>query len=145
MNALFQSRKIEKEYRAIVWERPPQLAGKLEHYMLKDGSINKSKVYDKQKGQRKKAVLNYEMLAEVSHYIMLKVNPITGRSHQIRAQLAHVGSVIVGDRKYGYRKFNEDRSICLHCHQMTFEHPVKKEAITISADLPTRGIWNLFD
>ncbi len=144
MNALFSSRKIEKNYRAIVWERTPQLEGRLTHYMIKDNAKNKSKVYNIPKSDRKKAILDYRMLSEVSHYIMLEIKPTTGRSHQIRAQLAHVGSTIVGDRKYGYRKFNQDRSICLHCRSLSFEHPVKKTPITISADLPTSEIWRLF-
>ncbi len=144
MNAIFQAREIEKNYRAIVWERTPKLEGRLVNYMVKDNSKNKSKVYDIPKSNRKKAILDYRMLSEVSHYIMLEVKPITGRSHQIRAQLAHVGSTIVGDRKYGYRKFNQDRSICLHCHSLSFQHPVKKTPVHITADLPESEFWRLF-
>ncbi|HZX74598.1 MAG TPA: RNA pseudouridine synthase, partial [Cyclobacteriaceae bacterium] len=71
-------------------------------------------------------------------------NPITGRPHQIRVQLASIGCPIVGDIKYGFESPNDDASICLHARQLEFIHPVKKEPITISADLPKNHFWKPF-
>ena len=144
MNDLLRDKKVTKAYTAIVWERPENLKGKLVHYILKDHKTNKVKALKKEKGGSKRAVLTYTFEAEISHYIKLSVYPETGRPHQIRAQLASMGCTIVGDRKYGYRKLNEDRSICLHCREMSFIHPVKKEHLSITAPEPTTPIWSLF-
>ena len=68
----------------------------------------------------------------------------TGRHHQIRAQLAKIGSPIKGDVKYGARRGNKDRSIHLHAWKLSFQHPVTSEAITLVADLPNEVIWQYF-
>ena len=145
MNDKIRDRSIHKKYTAIVWERPEEFSGTLVHYIIKDRSKNTVKAHKKEKRGSKKAVLHYRFLAEVSHYIKLDIDLETGRSHQIRAQLASIGCPIVGDRKYGYHKFNEDKSICLHCREMSFEHPVQKTDITIKAKEPGTPIWSLFN
>ena len=145
MNDLLRDKKISKIYTAIVWERPENMEGRLVHYILKDHKVNKVKALKKEKKGSKRAVLTYTFEAEISHYIKLTVRPETGRPHQIRAQLSAMGCTIVGDRKYGYRKFNEDKSICLHCREMSFQHPVKKEPLTIRAPEPATPIWSLFN
>ncbi len=71
----------------------------------------------------------------------VEVKLFTGRSHQIRAQLSSVGCPIKGDLKYGAKRSNPDGSICLHAHRITFEHPVKKEELTIVAPVPKDAIW----
>jgi 23S rRNA pseudouridine1911/1915/1917 synthase len=145
MNEKIKERAIQKKYKAIVWERPDELEGQLVHYILKDRTRNTVKALKKEKQGSKKAIMNYRFEAEVSHYIKLDIDLKTGRPHQIRAQLAAIGSPIVGDRKYGYHKFNEDKSVCLHCREMSFEHPVKKERMSIKAPLPKTPIWSLFN
>ena len=75
---------------------------------------------------------------------LLEVNPVTGRPHQIRVQLASMGCVIVGDVKYGATQPNEDGSIYLHAKQLVFTHPVKKELISLRAPIPARGLWKYF-
>ena len=81
----------------------------------------------------KKAVLHYKLLKSFDHYHLLEIDLITGRHHQIRAQLAAIGLHIKGDLKYGAKRSNPDGGICLHAYKLTFEHPVKKEVITIEA------------
>jgi 23S rRNA pseudouridine1911/1915/1917 synthase len=144
MNELLREKQITKKYTAIVWERPENLEDTLIHYLIKDHQKNTVKAYKKEKKGSKRAVLHYKFEAEISHYIKLKIDLETGRSHQIRVQLAAMGCPIVGDRKYGYRKFNEDYSVCLHCNEMSFIHPVKKEPIAIKAKEPSTPIWSLF-
>ena len=144
MNEKIKNREIKKWYSAIVWERPDEFEGRLVHYILKDHKKNTVKAYNKEKKGSKHAILNYRFEAEVSHYIKLDIDLETGRPHQIRAQLAAIGCPIVGDRKYGYHKFNEDKSVCLHCREMKFDHPVRKEPISIKAPLPKTPIWALF-
>lgn len=148
MNELFRDRKIQKTYFAVTAERPNPIQGHLTHYILKDTKKNVAKAYDKV-GNRTKAAkksdLDYELIGEVGNLHLLKVNPQTGRPHQIRVQLASMGCSIWGDIKYGFKKANQDGSIHLHCRSLAFEHPVKKEPIYIEADPPDEQIWNEFD
>lgn len=147
MNKIFATREVEKTYWAITEQRPPELSGRLECYLWKDREKNKTKVL---KGQSrrypdaKKAVLEYELLGELNSHCLLKVSLETGRSHQIRAQLADMGCQIVGDLKYGFPKPNHDKSIDLHCRSLAFVHPVKKEPVVIKAQPPTQG-WARWD
>jgi len=147
MNELFKNRLVEKTYYAITAERPDPIQGHLTHYILKDKSKNVAKAYDKV-GNRtkdaKKSDLDYELIGEVGNLHLLKINPLTGRPHQIRVQMASMGCPIWGDLKYGFRKANQDGSIHLHCRSLAFEHPVKKEPVYIEADPPNGQLWNEF-
>jgi 23S rRNA pseudouridine1911/1915/1917 synthase len=144
MNEIFKNREIKKEYLAIVEHRPAEFEGHLVHYIIKDEERNISKVYDREKKGTKKVELSYELIGELYGMILLKVNPITGRSHQIRTQLSKINCPIVGDKKYGSIHEIDDRSICLHCHKLEFIHPVTKENIKIVADVPNANPWNNF-
>ncbi|MFT7453174.1 MAG: 23S rRNA pseudouridine1911/1915/1917 synthase, partial [Patescibacteria group bacterium] len=147
MNEMFKDKKIEKNYLAITKQRPKLLEGRLEGYLLKDSLKNRSKVYNqigKKTKEAKLSITDYKYQGEIDGYILLKVMPITGRSHQIRAQLAHAGCPIVDDFKYGYPHSNHDGSIHLHCRSMSFKHPVKKEWMTVKAGLPKANFWRQF-
>jgi 23S rRNA pseudouridine1911/1915/1917 synthase len=89
--------------------------------------------------------LNYKLLGELDGYFLIQVNPITGRSHQIRVQLSTLNCPIVGDNKYGYPRGSKKGSICLHARQLEFLHPVKKEPVKIFAKLPVDGFWEKFE
>lgn len=148
VNEMFQNRKIDKTYYAITTKCPDPLKGHLTHFILKDKVKNVVKAYEKT-GNRtkdaKKADLDYELIAALENYYLLRIHPSTGRPHQIRVQLATIGCPIVGDVKYGFENPNSDGSICLHCQSLAFEHPVKKEPVFIEADLPDHPVWNKFD
>ncbi|MBL7814690.1 MAG: RluA family pseudouridine synthase [Saprospiraceae bacterium] len=147
MNKLFADRLVDKKYWAIVNERPDPLSGKLINYLDKDRERNITKVLEgksRRHPDAKLAELDYELIASMGNQHLLEVQPTTGRSHQIRAQLANIGCRIRGDVKYGAPKANKDGSICLHCRSMTFVHPVSKTEITIAADVPEDPIWHMF-
>ncbi len=144
MNELFQTQKVEKEYWAIVSERPEPLSGKLVHYLAKDEERNITKVLEKPSRKYPKAKLSeltYELIAQLDSRYLLQIFPKTGRSHQIRAQLAQIGCPIDGDLKYGSTAPGPEKNIYLHCRKMEFIHPVKKEPITVIADTPDIGLW----
>ncbi len=147
VNKLFADREVHKTYWAIVNERPDPLSGKLVHFLDKDRERNITKVLDgpsRRHPGAKEAELTYELIASLGNQHLLEVNPTTGRSHQIRAQLATIGCKIRGDVKYGAPKANADGSICLHCRSMSFIHPVTKVEIDIEADIPNNPIWKMF-
>ena len=147
MNELFRDRKVDKTYWAITQSRPPELEDTLVHYLLKDTTKNKTKAYHKigrRTAKAKKSRLTYKVIGALGDHTVLEVHPETGRSHQIRVQLATIGCVIKGDVKYGAEYPNDDASIYLHCHQLSFIHPVKKEPVKISVKAPDLQMWREF-
>ena len=134
LNTMFADKaQVQKTYWALVDAMPPTTEGTLTHWLVRNEKQNKSVAYNKEVQQSKKAVLHYKLLKSFDHYHLLEIDLITGRHHQIRAQLAAIGLHIKGDLKYGAKRSNPDGGICLHAYKLTFEHPVKKEVITIEA------------
>lgn len=143
MTVAFKDRDVQKTYLAAVEGVPPD-SGKLIHYLKKDEKSNKAHALVKEKSGYKRCELSFRLLHILDNYSIVEVKPITGRHHQIRAQLAAIGHPIKGDVKYGARRGNPDRSIHLHAVRLEFNHPVRKEPISILADLPDDPIWNNF-
>lgn len=145
LSEMFKNGEVDKTYYAIVQKRPAELEGRLEHYLLKDANKNKTHVFQKAKGKAKKAILDYKLLLSSQNYSLLEIKLHTGRHHQIRCQLARIGSPIKGDLKYGAPRSNKEAGISLHARQISFIHPVKKERITITAPLPIEdNLWKSF-
>lgn len=144
MALMFKEKEVEKIYHAIVVERPVPESGTLEHYLTRNTKQNKSYVHKKEVPNSKWSRLHYKLLASSDHYHLLEIILETGRHHQIRAQLADIGCVIKGDRKYGARRSNKNGGISLHARSVSFIHPVKKEQIEIVAPYPKLDIFPVF-
>jgi 23S rRNA pseudouridine1911/1915/1917 synthase len=114
----------------------------LTHYLKKNEQQNKSYVYDLPGEERLKAELKYRKIASGDRYDLLEVELMTGRHHQIRAQLAEIGCPIKGDLKYGFPRSNPDGSISLHARLLEFIHPVTRENIQIIAPPPKDALWD---
>lgn len=144
MNALFRDRKIEKTYWAITSNKPPLTQDTLVHWIKKNRKTNRVTATSKKGSDSQRAELNYQLLGRIGNYYLLKVNPLTGRPHQIRVQLAKIGCPILWDVKYGSQEKSRDGSIHLHARSIQFEHPVKKEPLRVTAAVPKEQIWQLF-
>jgi len=144
MNEIFRTRDVRKIYLAITRERPPEDEAIITHYLKKNEKQNKSYVYDNEVKGSKMASLSYRILGRSERYFLLEIELLSGRHHQIRAQLARIGCPLKGDLKYGFPRSNEDGSISLMARSLEFIHPVKKEKVIIEAHLPDGDVWHLF-
>ena len=133
MNELFREDKIRKTYLALVNGIPLESEKTLENYLRKNAKTKKADVFNRPIENGKLSTLSYTIFEHKGHQCILEVKPITGRFHQIRAQLAYNKTPIVGDIKYGAPQALKNKSICLHAYKIAFEHPVKKENIEIIA------------
>lgn len=143
LNAMFrEGGRIQKTYWTIVKECPREPEGELVHYLVRNEQQNKSYAYSTERVGAKRSVLDYRLLASMDRYHLLEVTLRTGRHHQIRCQLAKMGSPIKGDLKYGSERSNPDGSICLHARRIRFEHPVSKVMIDVVAPVPDTPLWH---
>tara|TARA_B100000925_G_scaffold242126_1_gene191535 strand:+ start:217 stop:882 length:666 start_codon:yes stop_codon:yes gene_type:complete len=139
MNELFKNKKVQKTYYAITEDMPKNDKGAIISLLKKNQKQNKSYITKSDDG--KKSELEYELVKKLKNYFLIRVKPKTGRHHQIRVQLSSIGCKIKGDVKYGANRSNDDKSICLHSHTMSFVHPVKNVLIKLNCDFPKNDIW----
>ncbi len=144
MTKLFRDNEFHKTYWAIVKQKPVEVEDNLVHWLIKDSKSNKTSAYVKEKRGAQRAELNYQVIGKLSGHYLVRVEPLTGRPHQIRVQLYSMGSPIRGDLKYGFPKANIDGNINLHAFAQSFVHPVKKEHMKIIAPLPDDDFWQIF-
>ena len=145
MNTMIKERKLDKKYWAIVKTKPEAEERTLTHYLKKNQAQNKSYVVDQTTDGAKKAELNYRFISSSDSFHLIEVELITGRHHQIRAQLSAIGCHIKGDLKYGFPRSNKDGSISLHARSIEFAHPVKDEIIKVAAPVPKDDLWTYFE
>lgn len=141
LNNMFRDGEIHKTYWALCSNRPEKTEGELDNWLVRNEKQNKSYVYDQEKPHAKRARLHYQVIGATDRYTLIEVHLMTGRHHQIRSQLAHIGCPIKGDLKYGAKRSNPDGSISLLARRVEFIHPVSKEKIVVEAPLPNDNIW----
>lgn len=144
MTKMVKAREMYKTYWALVNQVPSETGQKLVHHLRKNEKQNKSYVVKKESVGSKEAVLEYKLLASSKTIHLLEIKLLTGRHHQIRVQLAAIGSPIRGDVKYGDNRPNSDGSICLHARRLSFLHPVTGALLNIEARLPESTPWQYF-
>lgn len=132
----FREGTVRKTYLAWVSGSPEPRSGACEDWLLKEAATNVVRVTAPQTDGAKFARLTYRVLRFVRECSLVEVHPETGRSHQIRVQLASRGWPILGDAKYGGPAARRGGVIALHAHSLTFQHPTQKNDITISLPLP---------
>ncbi len=144
-NEIFRNKTIEKTYLAVVKVKPPKLEDHLVHYLIKNEKTNTSKAFLKEVKNSLRSELNYKLVASSDNYHLLEIELLTGRHHQIRAQLSAIGCSIKGDLKYGFDRSNKNGGIHLHSYRMQFPHPIKNETVTVEAwPAYDDSIWTYF-
>lgn len=142
MNKLLRDKKVDKTYWAVVKNRPAQKEATLTNHLKKNSKNNRSYVHKNQVTGSKEAILHYKELKALKNYYLLEIELETGRHHQIRCQLSHIGSPIKGDLKYGFGRSNKDGGIHLHARNIKFLHPVSNNLLNIDAPLPRDSVWD---
>ncbi len=108
MNQKIKDRELKKRYLCAVFGTPEKKKDTLKAFLIKDEQENRVKIYSSPRPQAKTILTAYETLYTNGRYSLLKVDLLTGRTHQIRAHMAYIGHPLVGDTKYGTQKENRD-------------------------------------
>jgi 23S rRNA pseudouridine1911/1915/1917 synthase len=136
----FHDGEVEKTYIAVVEGSPRDSEGRWTDWLLKDESRNVVSVIPADRPGAKSASLDYRVLERRGARALLELRPVTGRSHQLRVQLAARGLPILGDRKYGsktvVRASDGGGRIALHARSLAFQHPTRGERIMLVAEVP---------
>lgn len=138
----FRHRTVQKVYLAVVQNEPAKEEDNLIHYLLKNQAKNIVTAFAEERPDAELAELKYRLVGKSDRYFLLEIYPITGKHHQIRAQLAAINCPIKGDVKYGARRSNADRSIHLHAWKLTFDHPRSGAPVELVAAPPKDVIWD---
>ena len=141
LNEMFRTGDVHKTYWAIVKKNDIAPEATLTDWLTRNERQNKSYAHNREVPGAKKAVLSYKVRSMSDNYMLLEVRLMTGRHHQIRCQLAHMGCTIKGDLKYGSPRSTPDGSISLMSRRVEFVDPVSKETIAVEAPVPDDRLW----
>ena len=136
-NQILRDGKVRKTYWAVVTSDPGDRGG-LVHHILTDKKANRSRAFSTPRAGTKRAEMKFRKLVTFERYWGIEISLITGRQHQIRAQLAAVKAPIKGDLKYGAPRSNPGGGISLHSRSLVFSHPRTGAEIICTADPPRR-------
>jgi 23S rRNA pseudouridine1911/1915/1917 synthase len=145
LNRWFEERQIQKTYWAITSGEPEKKQGILIHHLLTEKKSKKTLVVDPKVKGAKKAELSYKVLSSVNDHYLLEIKPKTGRFHQIRAQLSHIGCPIIGDKKYGSTVPYQNLQIGLHARSIELPEAINGSIRKFTAPLPKDELWRNFE
>jgi 23S rRNA pseudouridine1911/1915/1917 synthase len=142
LEAAFRDKRIEKEYLACVEREPRPPVAKLEHKLAWDKRRNVVRALRPDSKSGKSAVLEYSVSGRSDNYFFVSVNLITGRHHQVRAQLSAIGCPIRGDLKYGARRSSPSGLIMLHARRIALAQPRTEARVEVFAPFPeAEPLW----
>ncbi len=140
--AAWRTRTVEKIYLGIVAGRPAESRGEVEQWLVKDEQRNVVRLVDADHPDARRACSRYEVLASARNSSLLRLEPLTGRPHQLRVLCRSLGTPLVGDLKYGADRALPDASIALHASKLGFPHPVGPRPMVLRCEPPERSWWN---
>ncbi|MFD1774254.1 RluA family pseudouridine synthase [Paenibacillus rhizophilus] len=139
-----RSRSFRKGYLTVVHGRLPASSGRLRNILLKNAKTNTVTVVREGTPGGKEAVLDYSVLGFAEGLSLVKIDLLTGRSHQIRVQLAHAGCPLYGDQKYGAAVNKPGQQIALWSSLVGFPHPITKQDVELISMPPRQYPWDLW-
>lgn len=131
----FRQGSVEKVYWAVVEGDVGRQAGSLEDWLRKDEGRRRVEVVEPRSQGARQALLHFQKRKAHGGLTLVEVRPQTGRTHQLRVQMAHHGHPIFGDAKYGAVHVFAS-GVALHARSLTFLHPVRYEPVTLTAEVP---------
>ena len=144
LNRWFEERQIQKTYWAITSRAPKKTNDTLTNYLLTDSKSKKALVVDPKVRGAKRAELSYKVLSSIDEHFLIEIKPKTGRFHQIRAQLSHIGCPIIGDEKYGSTAIYQKLQIALHARMVELPQSINGSPLTFEAPSPKDNVWDRF-
>ena len=139
LNEQIRNHIVKKTYYAVLCGNLKE-DGILEDYLLKEEKTNKTIISDKGKYSK----LEYKVIENKENKTLVKINLITGRSHQIRVQFSSRNYPLYGDQKYN-KKASKKEQVALFAKQIIFDHPVTKEQMNFEINFPNTYPWNIFE
>lgn len=138
-----QSDFFDKDYLAVAENLFAEEKGRLTDLLYYDRKKNKSFVVNKERNGVKEAILDYEVLQHTEDKSLVRVHLLTGRTHQIRVQMANGAHPLAGDGKYGSK--DNHCTVALFSYQLSFKHPVTNRLMYFKKYPENKYPWNLFD
>lgn len=143
LSAQFRERTTTKRYLGVGEGRVAGREGELRQWLLKDEAARRVRAVARDAPGAREALTRWRVLAERDGRTLLELEPLTGRSHQLRLAAAALGAPLAGDLKYGARAPLPDASVALHAHTLEIAHPT--QATRVGATCPPVGeIWESF-
>ena len=135
----FRSGNIAKRYLAIVEGRLSAATGRLINHLERHERV--SRIIQESVPGSQEARLSYRVLDQIASQSLVEIDLETGRRHQIRLQLAHLGHPIVGDVRYGAAQPLPNGQIALLARELCFDHPTSHQRVTVASPLPIGWPW----
>jgi 23S rRNA pseudouridine1911/1915/1917 synthase len=145
LSAQLQDGRFQKKYLAVVLGEPKHRSGELTDYLLKNPKTNVVEVVPAATGDAKRAELTYKLLNTSKQVSLVEICLLTGRSHQARVQMAHLGHTVFGDAKYGGDKLAKGWNLALWAYELKFEHPTTRDTLKFVVNRPETPPWDRFD
>lgn len=139
LSAQFRAKTVTKQYLAVVEGQPPEDEQRLENHLVRQGRL--SRIVPGASAGSQKAVLTYRLMERLANRALLQITLESGRRHQIRVQMAHLGCPIAGDTNYGAERAMPQGRIALLAHRLAFDHPTRKERQEFETPLPQGWPW----
>ena len=144
LTEIFAGRQVTKTYLAITEHCPEKKEGVLVNWLVKDVGLRKAIIHKQEIKGAARVELRYRVITQLNHKTLLQIELITGKYHQIRAQLAYAGCPVIGDSHYGSSVPYRTNAIGLHAYRLQLTHPVTHEHLEITAPPPDDDKWNDF-
>lgn len=145
LSAAFRERRVEKRYVALASRRLARRVGEVEQWLAKDERTNVVRAFATEREATLRAVTRFEALRDFEYAgavrELVRLEPLTGRPHQLRVALATLGAPILGDLKYGAERALDDQSIALHAVELVVPHPIGGASVRIACAPPATPWW----